>query len=207
VVWFGLVDPFFGYESENPQPLFSGRTHISAFHCPSTSTTSTTTILLIPTGVTVVGMDMDVPAFPTVTLTKENTNLINDMEEVFTSGMMEESTMACLVKTRDTEGYVRAFCYSFFGPSRKDDDAQHKFFFLGSAVGACWIFMCFLTCHWLFSFFLFLLDRVSSSGLMVPCTMENLSMDNVRVMANIPLVMAVNTMEPGGMVDTTGSGT
>ena len=59
-----------------------------------------------PTGVMVVGMDMDVPAFPMVIHTRENTSVINDMDGVFTSGMMDESTMDCLVKTRDTEGCV-----------------------------------------------------------------------------------------------------
>ena len=54
----------------------------------------------------VVGMVMDVPASPMVIPTRENTSLINDMDGVCSSGIMEESTMDCLLKTRDTEGYV-----------------------------------------------------------------------------------------------------
>jgi hypothetical protein len=41
----------------------------------------------------------------------------------------------------------------------------------------------------------------------VPCTMESLSMEYSRAVANIAIVTAVNITEPGGMVDATDLGT
>ena len=80
----------------------------SLYTTPVAAATDTTIIPACPqpTGVMVVGMDMDLPAFPMAIHTRENTSLINDMDGVCTSGMMDESTMECLVKAWDTEGYV-----------------------------------------------------------------------------------------------------
>jgi hypothetical protein len=49
-----------------------------------------------------VGMDMVEQVSPMAIPTKENTNLINGMDVVFTSGTMAAFTMACLVKTSAT---------------------------------------------------------------------------------------------------------
>jgi hypothetical protein len=56
---------------------------------------------------------------PMVTPTKENTTLISDMGGVSSSGMMDESTMECIVTTRDMEGYVLVVKYSLLGPFKK----------------------------------------------------------------------------------------
>jgi hypothetical protein len=109
----------------------------------------TTTILHIPTGVRVVGMEMDKPAIPMVIRTKEDTSFISDMGVVYSNGSMDESTMECLSKTKDTEGvsssgttdestmeclakasdrerYVLVVLYSLFGPFLENDQAHVK---------------------------------------------------------------------------------
>jgi hypothetical protein len=48
--------------------------------------------------------------------------------------------------------------------------------------------------------------RVSPSCPMVVSTMENLSMTNTTVMADLPLVVATNTMEPGRLIKGTDLG-
>jgi hypothetical protein len=51
-------------------------------------------------------MEKVVPATPMVTPTKENTRIAKNMGGAYTSGMMDESTMECIVKTRNMERYV-----------------------------------------------------------------------------------------------------
>jgi hypothetical protein len=79
----------------------------------------TTTILHVPTGITVVGMDKDVSAIGMVRPTKENTSLIYDMGGVYSRGLMEQSMMECLMTTRNTEGYVPAPSFSWFQEKRR----------------------------------------------------------------------------------------
>jgi hypothetical protein len=67
--------------------------------------------------------------------TKENTTLISEMGGVSSSGMMDESTMECIVTTRDMEGYVLVVYLSLLVLSRKDQEAP-KFISCGSVVGA-----------------------------------------------------------------------
>jgi hypothetical protein len=64
------------------------------------------TTLPLLTGSMVVGMEMDVPAIRMVILTKENSSLVTNMAEVYTTGMMDESTMENLMKTRYTARYA-----------------------------------------------------------------------------------------------------
>jgi hypothetical protein len=53
---------------------------------------------------------------PMVIPMKENTSLISNMGRVYSSGMMDESTMECIVTTRDMEGYVLVVYFPLFGP-------------------------------------------------------------------------------------------
>jgi hypothetical protein len=71
----------------------------------------TDTIMSIPTGIRVVGMEEDMKFMavvtPMVTPMTENTSLIKNMGRACTRGsFVDESTMECLVKTRYMEWYV-----------------------------------------------------------------------------------------------------
>jgi hypothetical protein len=77
--------------------------------------------------------------------TKENTSLISSMGVVYSSGMMDESTMECLTKTTNMEGYVFAWYYSLFGPFKKKDQDASKLEILARAWSV--LVVCFLTCH------------------------------------------------------------
>jgi hypothetical protein len=107
--------------------------------------------------------------------------MINDMGGVYSSGMMDESTMECIAKTRDMEGYVLSWYYSI-GPFKKKIK-KHPIRFLkecGQSSGVrpnmslALVHSCFE--YPLHLFLDFALNRVYSSGQMVPCTMENTSL-------------------------------
>jgi hypothetical protein len=104
--------------------------------------------------------------------------MINDMGGVYSSGMMDECTMECIARTRDMEGYVLACAIvHFLILSRKRSRSTKNRFLLECVVSACHLLFCPLVLNIVsVSFFDFALLRVSSSGPMVLCMMENSSL-------------------------------